>query len=142
MKLYGLFALASLLLASLAQAQILVIVHAQNPLAQLEQKQLVDIFMGRVASFPGGNPAQPLDLKPGSPGRGAFYKTLTGKSEAQVDAYWATLVFGGRMSPPRQLDSDPALVQAVAANPAAIAYVARQPLPKGVKVVLELDVAE
>ena len=133
------FTVAALMFAGLVRAEILVIVNAQNPHLQLERKQVVDIFMGRVSTFPGGAPAQAFDLKAGSPGRATFYKILTGKSEAQVDAYWATLVFAGRMSPPRQVDSDQALIKAVAANPAAIAYIPRQPLPAGVKVVMELN---
>ncbi|MEN0038345.1 MAG: hypothetical protein AAGC78_14810 [Cellvibrio sp.] len=120
------------------QAEILVIVNASNSITTLEQKQIVDLFMGRVSAFPNKQPAQPLDLKTGTPQRAIFYKSLTGKSEAQVDAYWATLVFAGRMSPPKQFTDDSALIQAVAHEPAAIAYVSRQPLPKNVKVVMEL----
>lgn len=125
-------------ISSLLQAEVLVIVHATNPVDHLERKQVVDLFMGRVSSFPNGAPAQTLDLQAGAPGRATFYKILTGKNEAQVDAYWATLVFAGRMSPPKQLPDDKALISAVANNPAAIAYVSTQALPAGVKVVVEL----
>ncbi len=102
-----------LMLSGPLQADILVIVNARNSVAQLEKKQVVDLFMGRVSAFPGGAPAQTLDLKTGAPLRADFYKRLTGKSEAQVDAYWATLVFAGRMSPPQQFNDDQALVGAI-----------------------------
>lgn len=128
----------SLGISSLLHAEVLVIVNATNPIAHLERKQAVDLFMGRVSAFPDGMPAQTLDLQTGAPGRAVFYKILTGKSEAQVDAYWATLVFAGRMSPPKQLANDKALISAVADNPAAIAYVSSQVLPATVKVVMEL----
>ena len=82
----------SLFLVSLTQADMLVIVHKDNPLEQLERKQVVDLFMGRVTAFPNGQSAQTLDLRAGTPLRANFYKALTGKSEAQVDAYWATLI--------------------------------------------------
>lgn len=130
--------LFALIFSGPLQADILVIVNAQNSVAALEKKQVVDLFMGRVSAFPGGAPAQTLDLKTGTPLRADFYKTLTGKSEAQVDAYWATLVFAGRMSPPKQFADDHALIGEVAKNKTAIAYVSRQPLPHGVKVVMEL----
>ena len=129
----------ALLLSGPTQAEILVIVNASNSTTTLEHKQIVDLFMGRVSAFPNKQPAQPLDLKAGTPQRAVFYKSLTGKSEAQVDAYWATLVFAGRMSPPKQFTDDSALIQAVAREPAAIAYVSRQPLPKNVKIVMELS---
>jgi len=125
-------------ISSAVQADVLVIVNAKNPLTQLERKQVVDLFMGRVTAFPNKQPAQTFDLETGVPLRSVFYKMLTGKSEAQVDAYWATLIFAGRMSPPKQFQDPSALIQAVAANPDAIAYVPRQALPPTVKVVMEL----
>lgn len=127
-----------LMFSGALQAQILVIVNAKNPVTHLEHKQVVDLFMGRVSVFPDKQPAQTFDLKTGTPLRIGFYKTLTGKSEAQVDAYWATLVFAGRMSPPKQLVDEKTLIKEVAADPAAIAYVSKQPLPANVKVVMEL----
>ena len=119
-------------------ADILVIVHASNPLTQLQPKQVVDLFMGRTTSFPGGAAARPLDWNAGLPQRKSFYKSLTGKSEAQVDAYWATLIFAGRMSPPKQFPDAKSIIAAVTTDPQAIAYVPAQQLPKGVKVVMEL----
>ncbi|MGM8227337.1 hypothetical protein ACSV5M_12175 [Cellvibrio sp. ARAG 10.3] len=134
--------LLSLFIGSLAQADLLVIVHKDNSLERLERKQVVDLFMGRVTAFPNGQSAQTLDFRAGTPLRARFYKALTGKSEAQVDAYWATLIFAGRMSPPKQYGDDQAIIQAVAENPAAIAYVPRQALPSTVKVVMELSQPE
>nr|WP_324257078.1 hypothetical protein [Cellvibrio fontiphilus] len=119
-------------------ADILVIVHASNPLTQLQPKQVVDLFMGRTTSFPGGAAARTLDWNAGLPQRESFYKSLTGKSEAQVDAYWATLIFAGRMSPPKQFPDAKSIIAAVTTDPQAIAYVPAQQLPKGVKVVMEL----
>lgn len=120
------------------RAEILVIVHASNPNAQLQQKQVVDLFMGRVSAFPDGAPARTFDWVAGVPLRAAFYKSLTGKNEAQVDAYWATLVFAGRMSPPKQFPDAQSIIAAVAQDPTAIAYVKSQALPTTVKAVMEL----
>jgi len=134
--------IAALLVSGPLQAEILVIVNAQNSISALEKKQVMDLFMGRVSAFPNGQAAKTLDLKTGTPLRAAFYKTLTGKNEAQVDAYWATLIFAGRMSPPKQLADEKTLVAEVASNAEAIAYVTRQPLPKNVKVIMELPALE
>ena len=75
--------LIALIFSGPLQAQILVIVNARNPVIQMEQKQVVDLFMGRTSVFPDRQPAQTLDLKTGTSLRANFYKTLTGKSEAQ-----------------------------------------------------------
>lgn len=133
--------ITALLFSGPLQANILVIVNAQNPVTQLEKKQIVDLFMGRVSTFPGGTAANTLDLRPGTPLRADFYRRLTGKSEAQVDAYWATLVFAGRMTPPKQFANGQQLINEVARDKSAIAYVSFQVLPKNVKVVMELPQA-
>lgn len=117
------------------------IVNAENPVSMLERKQIVDIFMGRSTAFPNQKPARTLDVGNGVL-RASFYKNLTGKSEAQVDAYWATLVFAGRMSPPEKLADEAAVIHAVSKNPAAIGYVSRQNLPASVKVVMELPTTQ
>lgn len=132
----------ALMCSGLVQADILVIVNAKNSVAALERKQIVDLFMGRVSAFPDQQRAQTLDLKTGTPLRADFYKRLTGKNEAQVDAYWATLIFAGRMSPPKQLADEKTLINEVANNVNAIAYVTRQALPKNVKIVMELPAQE
>ncbi len=134
--------IAALILSGQLQAEILVIVNAQNSITTLEKKQVMDLFMGRVSAFPNGHAAETLDLKAGAPLRASFYKTLTGKNEAQVDAYWATLIFAGRMSPPKQLTDEKTLIAEVASNVEAIAYVTRQTLPKNVKVIMELPASK
>jgi hypothetical protein len=142
MRIRKLVIFLSLFISASLHADVLVIVNAQNSVGHLERKQVVDLFMGRVTAFPNNQPAQTLDLHPGTPLRSIFYKALTGKSEAQVDAYWATLIFAGRMSPPKQYANDKAVIDAVSANTAAIAYVPDQPLPPTVKVVMGLATIE
>jgi ABC-type phosphate transport system substrate-binding protein len=124
--------------SSLAWADLLLIVNSTNSITNLERKQVVDIFMGRATAFPNQQPAHTLDVVNANNLRAIFYKNLTGKNEAQVDAYWATLVFAGRMLPPEKLPDEAAVIKAVKNNPAAIGYVTRQTLPAGVKVVMEL----
>jgi ABC-type phosphate transport system substrate-binding protein len=125
--------------SSTAWADLLLIVNANNPVVKLERKQVIDIFMGRATAFPTQQPAHTLDVADVDNLRAIFYKSLTGKNEAQVDAYWATLVFAGRMSPPEKLPDEAAVIKAVKNNPAAIGYVSRQTLPAGVKIVMELS---
>ncbi len=133
----AIYILLSCFSASLG-ADMLIIVNANNSLASIEHKQVVDLFMGRVTAFSKNQPAQTFDFQAGAPVRTNFYKALTGKSEAQVDAYWATLIFAGRMTPPKQFSSDQEIIEAVANDPAAIAYVPKQILPPGVKVIMEI----
>ncbi len=125
-------------LSSAVSADVFVIVNANNSVESLKKKKVIDLFMGRVTAFPNNKPAVTLDLKAGHEVRETFYKALTGKSEAQVDAYWATLVFAGRMSQPTQFDSEQEVIRTVAENEATIAFVSEENLPDTVKVVLQL----
>lgn len=141
MRAHLLALLCALSWSSSAYADLLLIVNASNSINSLERKQVVDIFMGRATAFPNQQPAHTLDITSKNL-RATFYKSLTGKNEAQVDAYWATLVFAGRMLPPEKLADEAAVISAVKKNSAAIGYVTRQALPAGVKVVMELPLAQ
>ncbi|MFN4291866.1 MAG: hypothetical protein ACK4E7_13440 [Permianibacter sp.] len=124
--------------APLVHAELHVVVHVSNPVNQLSKKQIVDIFMGRVTVFPDQSAVTALDLTPGDPLRARFYLALTGKSEAQIDAYWATLIFAGRMSPPTQLEDQAQLIERIRQNRHAIGYVESTRLPPHLKSVLTL----
>lgn len=138
----ALFILGLWLLSSSLSANVWVIVNSAHPIDQLSKRQVIDLFMGRVSVFPNRDSARTLDLPAGAPERTEFYRALTGKSEAQVDAYWATLIFAGRMSPPKQLANAQEMLAEVKANPDAIGYVSQPLAPKGVKVVMELKTQE
>ena len=126
------------LCAASVRAELHVVVHASNPVNALSKKQIVDMFMGRITVFPNQNAVTALDLTPGDPLRARFYLALTGKSEAQVDAYWATLIFAGRMTPPTQLESQALLIERMKQNRHAIGYVESSELPSHLKSVLTL----
>lgn len=118
--------------------ELLVIVNAANPLDRLTREELLDIYMGRRSHFPTGDPALPLDLDADSPLRATYYQTLTGKTVAQINAYWARLIFTGRATPPRVLPDAAAALEAVRGNRHAIAYIDARSLPSQVKIVFQL----
>jgi ABC-type phosphate transport system substrate-binding protein len=136
--------LALLLPAAAACAEIVVVVNAQNPVTALTRNQVIDLYMGRQINFPGGAPALPLDQAAGSNVRGEFYRALTGKSEANINAYWARLLFTGIASPPRAVPTADATLRIVRENASAIAYVESADVEKDVqdkrvKIVLRFD---
>jgi hypothetical protein len=125
-----------LLVSSLsALAETVVIVHPDNPLTALKREQVVDIYLGRKQNFPGGNTAFPIDLAPDAPARTEFYRTLVDKSVAQINAYWARLLFTGRATPPKVLSTPAAVLKSVRENRDAIAYLNSNDLDSKVKVV-------
>ena len=99
------------------------IVNPTNQTAELSHRQLVNLYMGRTQNYPDGTLALPVDQAPDSEARQAFYKRLVGKSVAEVNAYWAKLLFTGRASPPRALTDSATVLQVVRENRNAIGYI-------------------
>lgn len=115
---------------------LVVIVNGASGVEQLNVDQAVNIFMGRSRSLPSGLVAFPIDIGDRSAERRAFYEQLVGKDLADVDAYWARLVFSGQTSPPLRVPDARTAVQLVAGNRAAIAYVRRGDADARVRVVM------
>jgi ABC-type phosphate transport system substrate-binding protein len=121
-------------LASLATAEVVVVVSAANPLTSLPQAQVANIFLGRSGYLSGDQRALVVDQVDGSATREAFYRYLVGWSAAQVKAHWSKMVFTGRGKPPRQLEDDTAVIAFIAAHPDAIGYMQRDRADSSVKI--------
>jgi len=134
-----LICLMGLLLASVASAEIVVVVNKQNPVDSLNRRELVDLYMGRTQHYPNGTLVLRLDQAPDSDTRSQFYRSLVNKSVAEVNAYWARLLFTGRASPPQVLDNSASVLDAVRKNPNAIGYVDSRDVDNSVKVIGRVD---
>ena len=121
-----------------AWADVVVIVSPHNPIASLTVEQAGDIFLGRLATFPGGSEAVPIDQSEGMPARNAFYQKSIGKAPHQMKAYWARMIFTGRGQPPVESGDDAAIKRLVANNPNVIGYIDKGALDGTVKPVLTL----
>lgn len=117
-------------------ASFVVVVNAANSASALPKDEISLLFLKKVASWPSGDAVVAIDLPAWSPTRNAFSQAIHGKPASAVKSYWQTQVFTGRGVPPVERGSERDVIAAVAADPAAIGYVASTtPLPKGVKVV-------
>lgn len=126
-------------LTGVAQPRIAVIVHPDGGLIDVSRKQVVDIYMGRLLSLPNNCIPLPLDHPGGSPLRERFYEALTQRPLAQINAYWARLMFSGRATPPRMLPDTASILQAVSQNRDAIGYVEDDKLNTAVRVLFYLE---
>lgn len=128
-----------MLLSSSVSAGVVVIVNKDNPTESFNHRQLVDVYMGRNLYFPDGQLVIRLDQAPDSNVRSDFYQSLLGKSVAEVNAYWARLLFTGRAAPPHALSGDNNVLKAVRENLNAIGYIDESALDDSVKVVGRVD---
>ncbi len=107
-----------------ACADIVVIVNPNNPV-NLSSEEIKNIFLGKSKYFPDGKPALPIQLKEGSQGYETFAEHVLQKNDNQLRAYWSRLVFTGRSTPPKEIESEAEVVDLVAHNPNLIGYVSQ-----------------
>lgn len=117
-------------------SDLVVVANPKSGAERLSREQVVNIFLGRFRQFPSGLTAEPLDLPEAE--RARFYRKLVGKELAEINAYWARLIFSGRTLPPEPLKSEAAVVYRVASSPGAIGYVSRAAVDTRVRIVFEL----
>lgn len=122
--------------AAHASADIFVIVNAANPVKSLTNKEAVDLFMGRTRLFVNGDHVFACDLPRESGVRADFYRLMTGMTQAQINSYWARLMFSGQVMPPQAFSSEQEILDVVKRNPGAIGYVGHEPQDRNVRVVL------
>lgn len=132
------YVLALMLSSATAHATLVVIVNANSNIEQLSRSEVVNIFMGRYRRLPDGSELRPLEVRGETPERRDFYHTLLDKSLAEINAYWARLVFSGRTQPPMALDNQRDVLDKVAHDSNAIGYIERANLNNQVKVVYVL----
>lgn len=118
-------------------AEVVVAVRSDSEIGSLSRNEVINIFLGRWRQLPSGQQARPLDQPVQSFERQAFYQTLINKSVAEINAYWARLLFTGRVSPPATMDSPEKTVEELLRNPNAIAYLERSRLDRRLRVVFD-----
>jgi ABC-type phosphate transport system substrate-binding protein len=119
----GIPVLLLLLASQRLWAEEVAVVSAKSTVTTLRRNQLAEIFLGKTAHFPNGTQAVPIDQSEGTPARDEFYTWITGKSAAQMKAYWSRIIFTGRGQPPRSVPNSTEARKLVAANPNAIGYI-------------------
>lgn len=121
-----------------AAESIVVVVNAASGVDLLSHAEVVNIFLGRFRQFPSGLAAQPIDLPVAHPARADFYRLLVDKSPAEINAYWARLVFSGRTQPPMQAARFDDVIPTVQSTPGGISYMERSKVGGRLKIVYEL----
>jgi len=109
-----------LLFTSSVFADIVVIGNSQNSNPMMSARDVQEIYMGRKRTLANNAIAYPID---NSDLRKEFYRNLTSRPIAQINAYWARLKFSGHRRPPEILLNTTEIISKVKANKNAIAYI-------------------
>jgi len=116
-------------------ADMVTVVSAESSVAELQQHELINIFLGKTQRLSDGTQVVPIDLREGSPLREEFYRRYAGKSPAQMKSYWSRMIFTGRGRPPKSLSDSLEIKRWLAVQPRAIGYIDRALVDTTVKVV-------
>lgn len=119
-----------------ANAGISVVVNKANT-ADINEKVVQRIFLGKEKKFSNGNAIAAINLSAENAGRGHFDEQVLGRSSSQVSAYWSKLVFTGKGIPPQELANDAAVIAAVEADINAIGYVDSGSVTDSVRMILK-----
>lgn len=122
-----------------AYAGPVVIVNADSGVTTMSRDEVINVFLGRFRQLPSGLAARPLDLPAVHPERERFYRLLVDKQPAEIRAYWARLIFSGRISPPVAASGEAAVLAEVARDRQAIGYLPAPPDDPRVRVVHLLE---
>ncbi|RUO66277.1 hypothetical protein SAMN06297229_0226 [Pseudidiomarina planktonica] len=126
------------LLTFQAQAGTSVIVHPSNSFS-LTADDVTRLFTGRSKTFPDGRTAVPVNLTEDVAVRAVFDEKVLGRSSSQIKAHWSKLLFTGKGTPPKEVDSDQEVIDLVKSNPNIIGYISSENATGDVKVVLSVD---
>lgn len=118
-----------------AATDLVVIANHQSGFERISREETSSLFMGRHKRLPSGMAAIPVDQVAD---KAAFYRALLGKELAEVQSYWARLIFSGGGSPPQQAATADEVIEMVINNRGAIGYIPRARADSRVKVVAEL----
>ncbi len=132
------FAASSIMLASMAQAEIAVIVNNSVSVQSISADVAANIFLGKVNELPGGIRMVPIDQEDGQKAHAEFYNKVVKKDAAQLNAYWSRLIFTGKGEPPKKMADNADVLALVAANPNIIGYVDASAVTSSVKVLLRV----
>ena len=108
---------------SYARDTLYIIANAKNPTHSLSKQDIQNIFLGKIQSFPNGEPAKPVNLSKGSASREAFMKEILKKNERSWRSHWARLLFTGKGKPPKEYKSTQDIIDLVEKKQQAIGYI-------------------
>ena len=106
------------------EADYVVIVHAENPVAELQKKDVAKFFLKKVKEWKEPKKTvEPVDLAADSPIRKRFSQEVLERTMSAIKAYWQKEIFSGRAVPPVEKTSDDDVLKFVSEHVGAIGYV-------------------
>jgi len=104
-------------------AETVLVANPKHAGTKLTTDQVSGGYLGKKITLADGSVLTPLNQSEGKPAREEFLTKVTGKSDAQIKAYWAKLAFTGKGDAPREVGGDADVKKQVAGNPGLVGYI-------------------
>ncbi len=128
-----LLALIALLAATSSYAGLAVVVGKGSAIEKLDQREVANIFLAKTTQLPDGSRVKPVELNDNGY-KTLFYREISGKTLAQINSYWTTLIFTGKGRPPKNIEEAGRLIELLNSDPHAISYLPLGQITESVKV--------
>jgi ABC-type phosphate transport system substrate-binding protein len=132
-----LFLVISLLLPTVAFAEVAVIVNNANN-NPIDEQLAIKLFIGSVSRWPSRGLVTVIYQPDDSPATSKMYTKLLHKQAAEVNDCWSKNFFTGKSGLPKQVATDAEVKRLVASNKNSIGYVDAAAVDGSVKVVLTI----
>ncbi|MBL4868879.1 MAG: hypothetical protein JKY67_21145 [Pseudomonadales bacterium] len=114
-------------------AGIAIIVNVKNPTEDLSVLDLKNIYNVRLSRF-GDNSPIILSYQPGeNEVSQQFFDLVVGRTMTQLNRFWATKIFSGRMLRPMKFTDDQLVIQWISENINGIGYIDQKNLTADVR---------
>lgn len=118
------------------QAEIVVVVHPDNPITSLTKKDVKRLFLGRMHNFPNSDiKVESIDHAEGSADYDKFYSSIINMNKSKLKRYRAYYLFSGKGRLPTQIKTVSKVLEYIAKTKNAIAYIDKKNITDRVKVV-------
>lgn len=122
------------------EAEIAIIVHPENPVQALSERDIKKLFLGRIRMFPGTTDAPiVVDQPAGTAVHSVFYSGFINMEPEKLKRYRASYLFSGQGMLPLTVDGALQVRDYVASHPGAIGYVNAEIVDDSVKVVFKVS---
>jgi len=116
------------------RAQVAVVVNKANPIAGMRLRELRDIYLGKMVSWPDNKKIVAVSQRSRNEISRIFYEIGLGKKFDAIQRIWIKISLSGQATPPKTLATDEEVLEYVAANERAIGFVDFKSVNRKVKV--------
>ncbi len=110
--------------APFASADIAIIINKANDTPSLNAAEIKRIFLGKIDSYPNGKIITPFDQDESTDIYNRFISRVLNKKNEQMTSYRTRQLYSGKSRPPKKIKgTDKQVIDAVANNIDAIAYI-------------------